>query len=99
MQGHRTLAQRRTTQRKRTLAEFLAAGELTCSAADVARWINVSKPTVIAAERNGNLPGRPVGRQWRFSTQALAHMWGLDIPSPDLSSPRSMVTGGGPDVA
>lgn len=99
MQGHRTLAQRRAAQRKRTLAEFLVAGELTCSAADVARWLNVSKPTVIAAARRGDLPGRQVGKQWRFSTRALAHTWGLDIPSPDLSSPTSMVAGGGSDAA
>jgi excisionase family DNA binding protein len=99
MQGHRTLAQRRASQRKRTLAEFLAAGELTCSAADVARWLNVSKPTVIAAARRGDLPGRQVGKQWRFSTRALAHMWSLDIPSPDRSSPSGMMAGGGSDAA
>ncbi len=88
MQGHRTLpasgpaapvtlGRRRAPQRKRTLAEFVAAGELTCSAADVARWLNVSKPTVIAAARCGKLPGRQVGRQWRFSCLELARMWGL----------------------
>src|SRR6266498_5382335 len=54
------------------------SGELTCSAAQVAGWLNVSKPTVIAAARRGELPGRQVGKQWRFSTKALAKMWGLD---------------------
>jgi excisionase family DNA binding protein len=98
MQGHRTLpaktpaasvtlGQRRASRQKRTLAEFVAAGELTCSAADVARWLNVSKPTVIADARCGKLPGRQVGRQWRFSCMELARMWGL---TPE---------GGGVDVA
>ncbi len=61
-----------------TLAELLAAGELTCSAKQVAEWMNVSKPTVIAAARRKELPGRQVGKQWRFSTIELARMWGLD---------------------
>jgi excisionase family DNA binding protein len=88
MQGHRTLPakgpaasvefdRRRPSQPKRTLAEFLAAGELTCSAADVARWLNVSKPTVIADARCGKLPGHQVGKQWRFSCLELARKWGL----------------------
>src|SRR6266487_659220 len=77
MQGHRTLPAE-TPAPAKTLADLLAAGELACSAAQVARWLNVSKPTVIAAARRGELPGRQVGRQWRFSTKALAKAWGLD---------------------
>jgi excisionase family DNA binding protein len=82
MQGHRTLPAEAPAPAK-TLAALLTAGELTCSAAQVARWLNVSKPTVIAAARRGELPGRQVGRQWRFSTKALARLWGLD----DASAP------------
>ena len=79
MQGHRTLPARKPA-RPTTLAELIAAGELTCSSSDVARWLNVSKPTVIAMARRGELPGRQVGKQWRFSTKALAKTWDLDQP-------------------
>jgi excisionase family DNA binding protein len=61
-----------------TLADLIAAGELTCSAAQVARFLHVSKTTVIAAARRRELPGRQVGKQWRFSCHELARMWGLD---------------------
>jgi excisionase family DNA binding protein len=77
MQGHPTLPAK-TPAPFATLAELIEAGELTCSAAQVARWLKVSRPTVIAAARRGELPGRQVGRQWRFSTKALARLWGLD---------------------
>jgi len=77
MQGHRTLPAKRPAP-SRTLADLLEAGELTASAAQVAHWLNVSKPTVIAAVRRGELPGRQVGKQWRFSCKELARMWGLD---------------------
>ena len=77
MQGHRTLPAEMPAPFK-TLADLLAAGELTCSTAQVARWLNVSRPTVIAMARRGELPGKRVGRQWRFSTRALAKAWGLD---------------------
>jgi excisionase family DNA binding protein len=77
MQGHRTLPAE-TPARSKTLADLLTAGELTCSTAQVARWLNVSKPTVIAMARRGELPGKRVGRQWRFSTRALAKAWGLE---------------------
>jgi excisionase family DNA binding protein len=80
MQGHRTLPAE-TPASSKTLADLLAAGELTCSAAQVARWLKVSKPTVIAAARRGELPARQVGRQWRFSIKALARLWGLDDAS------------------
>jgi excisionase family DNA binding protein len=43
----------------------------------VASWLHVSKPTVIAAARRGELPGRQVGKQWRYSCKELARMWGL----------------------
>jgi excisionase family DNA binding protein len=83
MQGHRTLPAKRPAS-SATLAELIAAGELTCSSAQVARWLNVSKPTVIAMARRGELPGKQVGKQWRFSTRALAKTWGLDQPDePD----------------
>ena len=74
MQGDRTLPARRPAA-STTLADLLAAGELTCSAAQVARFLRVSKPTVIAAARRGELPGLQVGKQWRFSCRALARMF------------------------
>jgi excisionase family DNA binding protein len=77
MQGHRT-SPAETPARSKTLADLLTAGELTCSAAQVAQWLNVSKPTVIAAARRGELPARQIGRQWRFSTKTLARLWGLE---------------------
>jgi excisionase family DNA binding protein len=77
MQGHRTLPAKRPAS-PATLAELIAAGELTCSSAQVAQWLNVSKPTVIAMARRGELSGKRVGKQWRFSTRALAKAWGLD---------------------
>jgi len=76
MQGDRTLPAARPAS-SATLADLLAAGELTCSAAQVARFLQVSKPTVIAAARRGELPGRQVGKQWRFSCKDLARQWGL----------------------
>jgi excisionase family DNA binding protein len=74
MQGDRTLPAARPAA-STTLADLLAAGELTCSAAQVARFLHVSRPTVIAAARRGELPGRQVGKQWRFSCRALAKMF------------------------
>jgi excisionase family DNA binding protein len=58
-----------------TLADLIAAGELTCSASQVAQFLHVSKPTVIAAARRGELLARQVGKQWRFSCRALARMF------------------------
>jgi excisionase family DNA binding protein len=105
MQGNRTLPSRKTAD-GHTLADVLAAGELTCSVAQLAGWLNVSKPTVIAAARRGELPGRRVGKQWRFSTKALAKMWGLDqmldqsdttlveVPAALVNALRMRSTGG-----
>ncbi len=96
MQSDPTLPAKRSAATA-TLADLLAAGELTCSAAQVARWMNVSKPTVIAAARRGELPGRAVGKQWRFSCLELARMWGLDPEgvAPSLND----VSGGDSDAA
>jgi excisionase family DNA binding protein len=58
-----------------TLADLIAAGELTCSASQAAQFLHISKPTVIAAARRGELPARRVGKQWRFSCRALASMF------------------------
>ena len=66
MQGDRTLLAAQLAA-PTTLADLIAAGELTCSAAQVAQFLHLSKPTVIAAARRGELPGRRVGKQWRFS--------------------------------
>jgi len=86
MQVHPTLLPKRAV---RTLAEKLAAGELTATTDEVAVWLKVSRPTVIACIRAGTLPGRQVGRQFRVSVPELAEMWGLN----------DTVSGGGPDVA
>jgi excisionase family DNA binding protein len=74
MQGDRTLPAAQPAP-STTLADLIAAGELTCSADQAARFLRVSKPTVIAAARRGQLPGRQVGKQWRFSCQALVRMF------------------------
>jgi excisionase family DNA binding protein len=87
MQGDRTLPAERPAA-STTLADLLAAGETTCSAAQVARLLHVSKPTVIAAARRGELPGRQVGKQWRFSCLALARMFSETDAGP----------GSGPDA-
>jgi excisionase family DNA binding protein len=79
MQGDRTLPAAQLAV-PTTLADFIAAGELTCSAAQVAHFLHVSKPTVIAAARRGELPGRQVGKQWRFSCKDLARMFGEEPP-------------------
>jgi hypothetical protein len=84
MRGNRTVLSNGTAEKPAvpTLVDLLANGELTCSAAQVARWLNVSKPTVIAAAKRGELPGKCIGakRQWRFSTLALARDWGVEVP-------------------
>ncbi len=74
MQGDRTLPAAQPAP-PTTLADLIAAGEWTCSAAQAAQFLRVSKPTVIAAARRGELPGRQVGKQWRFSCRALARMF------------------------
>jgi excisionase family DNA binding protein len=74
MQGDRTLPAARPAP-STTLADLIAAGELTCSASQAAQFLHVSKPTVIAAARRGELPARQVGKQWRFSCRALARMF------------------------
>jgi excisionase family DNA binding protein len=88
MQGDRTLPAERPLA-STTLADLLAAGELTCSAAQVARFLRVSKPTVIAAARRGELPGRRVGKQWRFSCKDLARMFGEESPVVERGDSRA----------
>jgi excisionase family DNA binding protein len=88
MQGDRTLPAARPTA-STTLADLLAAGELTCSAAQVARFLRVSKPTVIAAARRGELTGRRVGKQWRFSCKDLARMFGEESPVVERGGSRA----------
>jgi excisionase family DNA binding protein len=88
MRGDRTLPAARPTA-STTLADLLAAGELTCSAAQVARFLRVSKPTVIAAARRGELPGRRVGKQWRFSCKDLARMFGEESPVVERGDSRA----------
>jgi excisionase family DNA binding protein len=88
MQGDRTLPAEQPSA-STTLADLLAAGELTCSAAQAARFLRVSKPTVIAAARRGELPGRRVGKQWRFSCKDLARMFGEESPAVERSDSRA----------
>jgi excisionase family DNA binding protein len=88
MQGDRTVPANWPAP-STTLAELIAAGQLTCSAAQAAHFLHLSKPTVIAAARRGELPGRRVGKQWRFSCQALIDMFGEGLAAE----------GGGSDAA
>jgi excisionase family DNA binding protein len=74
MQGDRTLLPAQPAA-PTTLADLIAAGELTCSASQAAQFLHLSKPTVIAAARRGELPARQVGKQWRFSCRALVRMF------------------------
>ena len=84
MQGDRTLPTAQPALPS-TLADLIAAGELTCSASQAAHFLHVSKPTVIAAARRGELPARQVGRQWRFSCRALARIFdeGAELAAGD----------------
>ena len=88
MQGDRTLPTAQLAA-PMTLADLIAAGELTCSAAQAAQFLRVSKPTVIAAARRGELPGRRVGKQWRFSCKDLARMFGEESPVVDGGDSRA----------
>jgi excisionase family DNA binding protein len=74
MQGDPTLPAAQGASQT-TLADLIAAGELTCTASQAAQFLHVSKPTVLAAARRGELPARRVGKQWRFSCRALARMF------------------------
>lgn len=37
----------------------------------LARWLGVEKLTVVRMARLGKLPGRKVGKEWRFSRSAI----------------------------
>lgn len=43
-------------------------------AVDAAELLSISRVTMIRLARDGRVPGRKVGREWRFSRQAL-HNW------------------------
>jgi excisionase family DNA binding protein len=88
MQGDRSVPAPKSAPHA-TLADLIAAGQLTCSATQAAQFLHLSKPTVIAAARRGELPGRRVGKQWRFSCQALVDMFGEGLAAE----------GRGPDAA
>ncbi len=44
---------------------------------EAARWLGVSLRTVYRLVQQGKLPGFKVGRQWRFSQEALER-WAAD---------------------
>ncbi len=44
---------------------------------EAARWLGVSLRTVYRLVQHGKLPGFKVGRQWRFSQEALER-WAAD---------------------
>jgi len=43
-------------------------------AVDAAELLSISRVTMIRLARDGRVPARKVGREWRFSRQAL-HNW------------------------
>lgn len=38
---------------------------------DIARYLKLPKPTVYKLARDGRLPGRKIGRQWRFHKDTI----------------------------
>jgi excisionase family DNA binding protein len=54
--------------------EVLSVGEL-------AAWLRLDEPAVLAAAEAGELPGRRIGADWRFSRPAIA-AWLAAAPQP-----------------
>ena len=63
----------------------------TLTIADVARLLRVSPDTVYRLAASGELPGRKIGRVWRFSGEAIKRH--LD---PDATNPRMVEAANGP---
>ena len=52
---------------------------------ELAAWLGVPEYTVTREAREGRLPGRKIGKGWRFSrTAILDHFRGSDAERPEL---------------
>lgn len=60
---------------------------------EVAAWLKVSRSWVYAAAARGELPGRRVGRQWRFDRAALA-AWLAEKSGPPAPASPPRLKGG-----
>lgn len=72
------------------------------SAAETATFLKVSVQTVIKESREGGLPGRKVGREWRYHRQALVkHLGQYGGQQAASGCPRCQGTdgSGSPDAA
>lgn len=49
---------------------------------EVAAWLDVNESTVLRAVRAGELPGRKLGKAWRFSRTALLEAFRTPSPHP-----------------
>lgn len=58
------------------------------TAGDAAELLQVHPDTVRALAASGELPGRRLGRRWRFHRVALMH-W-LAVTSPDADPPAAL---------
>jgi excisionase family DNA binding protein len=56
--------------------------------AEASAWLRVDDGQLRAAAENGELPGRRIGDEWRFSRAALV-AWLGGPPSPDAERPRN----------
>lgn len=50
---------------------------------EVAEWLDVNPSTVLRAARSGELPGRKLGKSWRFSRTALLEAFRTPSPHRD----------------
>lgn len=50
---------------------------------EVAEWLGVNESTVLRAARSGELPGRKLGKAWRFSRTALLEAFRTPSPHRD----------------
>lgn len=72
--------------------EFMSTEEL-------AQWLGVPGYTVAREAREGRLPGRKVGRGWRFSrTAILEYFRGSDADTPHSSPPSPAAAVDGADA-
>lgn len=58
---------------------------------EVSRFLRVTPQTVYNMLRDGRITATKVGREWRFSKEAIMSI--LDLPAPALAYYRSSVTG------
>ena len=66
---------------------------------ELAEWLGVPGYTVAREAREGRLPGRKVGRGWRFSrTAILAHFAGSDAGRSHITAPSPTGSSDGADA-